>query len=113
MSAGQYVRVCLMASSSRTDCSVDKVSSSRRSTLGKVDIAPSIDGIHPPWLIRALNLGERIDDHFHVQNGIYNSLASQVLVTSGGIDIGSLCAFENLRELEAHLQEQRFGAPAK
>jgi hypothetical protein len=78
---------------------------------GKAIIAPSVDGIHPPWLIRALNLGERMDDD--VQSDFYKRLASNVLIKPGGIDIGSLCAFENLRELEAHLQEQRLGTPVK
>jgi hypothetical protein len=35
INAGQYVRVCFIASSSRTDCSADKVINSRRSTLGR------------------------------------------------------------------------------
>jgi hypothetical protein len=76
-------------------------------------IAPSADGIHPPWLIRALNLGERMDEKDHTQNGIFKSLADHVSVKAGGIDIGSLCAFESLRELEAHLQERRLGNPGK
>ena len=75
-----------------------------------VIIAPSTDGIHPPWLIRALKLGERMtqmDPDRPQQNNFYESLLSNVEVRSDGKDIGSFCRFENLREEGARLQQER------
>jgi hypothetical protein len=75
-----------------------------------VVIAPSSDNIHPPWLIRALKLGERmtkIDPDPRQQNDFYESLLSNVEVEPHGKDIGSLCKFENLREQGAKLQQER------
>jgi hypothetical protein len=83
---------------------------------GKAVIAPSADGVHPRWLIRALKLGQRISDRGQAhgdRNDFYDRLADSVVVRQGGLQIGSICALESLRELEARLQEERLGSGDK
>jgi hypothetical protein len=83
------------------------VPGARQETPRKAAIAPSPDGIHPPWLVRALLLGQEISELQHKSDGFYSGLSSNVVERKGGIDVGTFCASENLREVQAHLQEQR------
>lgn len=76
-------------------------------TPRKAIIAPSLDGIHPPWLVRALLLGQEISELQHAQDGFYSSLSGNVVELKGGVDVGTFCATENLREVQSRLQEQR------
>jgi hypothetical protein len=77
---------------------------------GKAIIAPSTDGIHPPWLIRALELAKQIGELGQTDgkaDEFYGGLSKLVVMKKGGVDVGTLCDSENLREIQAHLQEQR------
>lgn len=70
-------------------------------------IAPSMDGIHEPWLVRALKLGGEIGEIQGKSDDFYSGLASKVVERKGGLDVGTFCAFQNLREIQSRLQEQR------
>jgi hypothetical protein len=85
-------------------------------TVGAAVVAPSIDDIHPPWVIRALKLGQRmadLDPDTPSHDDFYVSLLSHVRIEAGGTEIGSLCAFENLREIAARRQQQRLQDPSR
>ncbi|MBR1231636.1 hypothetical protein [Bradyrhizobium sp. AUGA SZCCT0182] len=78
----------------------------------KAAIAPSADGVHPPWLVRAFKLGQRISEVTRKgdkPDDFFEKLASNVVVEPGGIEVGSLCASENLREFQSRLQARRLG----
>lgn len=69
-------------------------------TDGYASIAPSLDGIHPPWLIRALSVARTISEQQSgnaAKDDFYGSLLSKVHVEAGGKDIGNLCTALNLR----------------
>ena len=72
-------------------------------------LAPSVDGIHPPWLIRALRLGEHMNSIDPDAGGsdFYQSIGSRVEVRRGGLELSSFCDFKNIREIAAKNQEQR------
>jgi hypothetical protein len=73
-------------------------------------VTPSVDDVHPPWVIRALKLGERmtsLDPDSPRGNDFYESLSRHIEVRPGGTDIGSFCAAANLREIGARRQEER------
>lgn len=77
---------------------------------GAAVIAPSVDGIHPPWLIRALKLGEHMNRVISTDatgNDFYEKLAHDVTVARDGTDIGTFCSALNLREVGAKLQKKR------
>ena len=77
-------------------------------------ITPSVDDVHPPWLIRALKLGERmtsLDPDSPKGDTFYKGLESNVEVERGGTDIGSFCTAVNLREIGAHRQQKRLHVP--
>jgi hypothetical protein len=80
---------------------------------GSAVITPSVDDVHPPWLIRALKLGERmtsLDPEAAKGNDFYEGLGSHVEIEPGGTDIGSFCAAVNLREIGAHRQQERLNS---
>jgi hypothetical protein len=68
---------------------------------GKAVVKPSVDGIHPPWIERALHLARIIsemDQPGEQTDSYYDGLAGLIEVSPSGLDIGSLCAAERLRD---------------
>jgi hypothetical protein len=79
-----------------------------------ISLARHERGGHPPWLVRALRLGEEISElqsESDEPNAFYEGLTKLVVERKGGIDVGTLYASENLREIQACLQEKRLLSP--
>lgn len=77
---------------------------------GTAVIAPSADQVHQPWLVRALRLGQELTERERGperDNDFYKSLAGHVVVAPGGLEIGSFCDYENLRDEAARRQQAR------
>ena len=77
---------------------------------GQAVIAPSRDGIHPPWLLRALSVARTVSE---LNSGrgtgedFYGGVLTNVRVDAKGVDIGTLCSAENLRWLAAERTRMR------
>jgi hypothetical protein len=62
---------------------------------------PSADGVHPPWISRALHLEKLLTDRDSSRLGklgFYKGIAPLISIAPSGIDLGSFCAAENLRQ---------------
>ena len=67
-------------------------------------IAPSRDGIHPPWLLRAISVARTISElkaGTEKSSDFYESILSHIKVDARGADVGTLCSAQNLRSLAA------------
>ncbi len=80
------------------------------SAPGQAVIAPSRDGIHPPWLLRAISIARTVSE---LQRGagssddFYGGILANIRVAENGADIGTLCSAENLRAQAAERTRQR------
>lgn len=78
---------------------------------GKARIAPSSDGVHDPWILRAVALGQRlVERSSDPNNDFYKSLLQTISVEPGGTSIGSFCEFNNIREQAARIQQERLNS---
>ena len=77
---------------------------------GVAVIAPSADQVHQPWLVRALRLGQELTEREsgpERNKDFYKSLPAHMVVAPGGLEIGSFCDYENLRNAAASRQQTR------
>ncbi len=75
---------------------------------GKARIQPSRDGVHDPWLLRALSLGQSlVDVSDDPESDYYSSLAEAVVIDLEGGSAGSFCSLANIREGAATEQLRR------
>lgn len=75
---------------------------------GRARIASSRDGVHDPWVKRAMALGQRmVERSSDPSNDYYTSMANSISVEPNGVDLGNFCNFENIREQAAEAQRDR------
>jgi hypothetical protein len=83
-----------------TDFSFQVMSLTYSQSAGRAVVKPSADGIHPPWLLRALHVARTISE---LERGsgsgesYYGDLERKVAIDPQGVDVGSLCSGEDLR----------------